>query len=443
MPHFDLHGHALTGATTAAAEHFDNALSELQCYRGDPVAQINKAISAAPGFVMAHAMKGWLNLLGTEPETIPTARKCLANALAAAKGQATCREMGHIAAIEAMSGGHYLKAGRLLEDVSIENPRDALALLAGHQIDFFTGQSRQLRDRIARALPSWAEGMPGFHSILGMYAFGLEETGDYARAEAAGRRGVELEHRDGWSQHAVAHVLEMQGRHEDGVRWMEGNCDGWTGDSFLQVHNWWHLALYKLDIADFDAVLNLYDDQIGGEHAVAVVDRVDASALLWRLFLQGVDVGDRFQDLANRWAPIATAGSYAFNDFHAVMAFVGAGRDDMCKAVQSAQDDAIGRDNDNASSTRDIGRPATEALIAFGQGNFRATLDLLRPVRNTAWRFGGSHAQRDVIDLTMIESAFRLGDRALATALAAERLEAKPESPLAQFFARRAAAEMV
>ena len=70
----------------------------------------------------------------------------------------------------------------------IDEPRDALALQAGHQIDFFTGNSRMLRDRIARAMPAWSEGMPGYHATLGMQAFGLEEMGDYARAEALGRK---------------------------------------------------------------------------------------------------------------------------------------------------------------------------------------------------------------------------------------------------------------
>jgi hypothetical protein len=150
----------------------------------------------------------------------------------------------------------------VLEDVTIEAPRDALGLLAGHQIDFFTGHSRMLRDRIARALPFWEAGMPGYHSVLGMHAFGLEETGDYARAEAAGRRGVELEPRDGWSQHAVAHVMEMQNRQADGIAWMRSN-DQWAGDSFFQVHNWWHLALYHLEAGDIEAVLGLFDAEDG------------------------------------------------------------------------------------------------------------------------------------------------------------------------------------
>jgi hypothetical protein len=90
----------------------------------------------------------------------------------------------------------------------------------GHLIDFYTGRSRMLRDRIARAESHWHDGMPGRHAVLSMLAFGLEETGDYAAAEKTGRRAVELEPRDGWGWHAVTHVMEMQNRRADGVAWL-------------------------------------------------------------------------------------------------------------------------------------------------------------------------------------------------------------------------------
>ena len=414
-------GQPITGATQPALLHFENALAELQCYRGDPMAVIDKAILISPEFVMAHAMKGWLNLLGTDPQTILAAREAADLAHHYSKLGSNDRELGHVAAISAMAGGHFLKASRILEDVSISHPRDGLALLAGHQIDFFTGQSRMLRDRISRAMPHWDKTMPGFHSMLGMQAFGLEEMGDYARAEALGRQGVDIEPRDGWSQHAVAHVLEMQARHEEGVKWMEGNADGWTGDSFLQVHNWWHLALYRVDTGDFDSALKLYDERIGWGNALAVLDKVDAASLLWRLHLKGVDVGKRFKDIASRWQEIAGAGNYTFNDAHAVMAFSGAGQIEMCQIVFEAQNKAMLLDNDNAIATREIGRPVCEAFVAFAQGDYAHVVNLLRPIRNTASKFGGSHAQRDVIDLTLIEAAVRSGNRALGDALAFER----------------------
>ncbi len=430
----DALGLVISGTTPAAAARYDAAVKLLQCYRGDPVAEVDKALAEAPDFVMAHVLKAWLHLLGTEPGGLPVARNALE---AADRLPATSREKGHLAAIRHLTEGRWYAASRVMEDVTIEAPRDALGLLAGHQIDFFTARSRMLRDRIARALPHWDGSMPGYHSILGMHAFGLEEMGDYACAEASGRQGVEFEPTDGWSQHAVAHVLEMQNRTEDGIVWMRGN-DGWAGDSFLQVHNWWHLALYYLEVGDIPAVLALFDDQIYGAKSGVVMDMVDASALLWRLHLRGVDVGERWQAVADNWAPIAGAGLYAFNDFHAVMAFTGAGRHGSAQAVIAAQKEAMARGGDNAWFTADVGQPACQAIIAFGEGDYRKAVELLRPIRSIAARFGGSHAQRDVIDLTLIEAALRAGDAALAAALAAERAEQRHDSPLSELFQRRA-----
>ncbi len=430
----DTLGLTISGANPVAAARYDAAVKLLQCYRGDPVAEVDAALAEAPDFVMAHALKAWLHLLGTEPGGLPVARE----ALAAAEGlPATTREKGHLAAIRHLTEGRWHAASRVMEDVTIDSPRDALGLLAGHQIDFFTGHSRMLRDRIARALPHWSPSMPSYHSVLGMHAFGLEETGDYARAEAAGRRGIELEPTDGWSQHAVAHVLEMQNRTEDGIAWMRSH-DGWAGDSFFQVHNWWHLALYYLERGDIEAVLGLFDDQIYGAKSGVVMDMVDASALLWRLHLRGVDAGDRWQAVADNWTPIADAGLYAFNDLHAVMAFTAAGRRDAAQAVLAAQKEAMARKGDNAGFTADVGHPACKAIIAFGEDDYRQAVDLLRPIRSIAARFGGSHAQRDVIDLTLIEAALRAGDANLAAALAAERADCRHDSPLSQLFQRRA-----
>src|SRR5690606_31925764 len=212
-----------------------------------------------------------------------------------------------------------------LEDLSATYPRDALALQAGHQVDFFTGDSRMLRDRIARALPAWDRSIPGYHALLGMHAFGLEECGDYAQAEREGRRSVELEPRDSWGWHVVAHVMEMRHLPREGIAWLGPNAATWSRGSFLGAHNWWHLALFHLEEDRVDEVLRLYDQSIGGPGSSVVLDMVDQSAMLWRLALRGIDVGTRWQPLADRWAPLASAGNYAFNDLHAMMAFVGAG----------------------------------------------------------------------------------------------------------------------
>jgi hypothetical protein len=306
-------------------------------------------------------------------------------------------------------------------------------------LDFFTGNARMLRDRIARALPAWSRDTPGRHALLGMHAFGLEEMGDYAAAEAAGRQAVALERRDAWAKHAVAHVMEMQGRTQDGIAWMNADPGAWSEDSFFAVHNWWHLALYHLELGDIAAVLRLFDGPIHGARSQVMIDMIDAASLLWRLHLRGIDVGRRWNTVADTFAPAATAANYAFNDIHAMMAFVGAGRRDLAEQVLEAQRAAMTGDTDNAGFTRDVGHPLTRAIQAFGDGHYDEVVRLIGPMRRIAHHFGGSHAQRDVIDLTLIEAAFRAGERDLATALAAERVAAKPTSPLAGLFAQRAA----
>lgn len=415
----DSAGYSLSGANRESLAAYEKAAGDLRCLVADPVASALAAIAFSPAMPMAHALNAWLHLLGTEPAGLPVARASLRAAQALPAGD---RERGHLRAIELLIAGQWRGAGRVLEDVSAAYPLDTLALQAGHQIDFFTGDARMLRDRVARALPAWSASVPGYHAVLGMYAFGLEECGEYGRAEEAGRRCVALERRDGWGWHAVTHVLEMQNRSRDGIAWLRGDTDAWAKDSFFAVHNWWHLALFYLEQGDVAEVLRLCDGPICGARSPVVLDMLDASALLWRLWLRGVDVGDRWDAIADSWAPVAGAGNYAFNEFHAMMAFVGSGRAQAQQAVIDALRTAAAGTADPAAFAREVGLDAALAIQAFGQGRYAETVRLLRPLRSYAHRFGGSHAQRDVIDLTLIEAANRSNQKALASALATERL---------------------
>jgi hypothetical protein len=278
---------------------------------------------------------------------------------------------------------------------------------------------------IARALPAWSRDMPDWHAVQGMLAFGLEETGLYARAEAAGREAVELEPSNNWAQHAVAHVMIMQGRHADGVRWMRHENTAWQPAAQLGVHNWWHTALFHLGLGETDEVLRLYDGPVYGEATTFAFDMVDAAAMLWRLQLLGVDVGARWDRLADNFKS-EPSGQSAFVDTHAMMAFVGAGRAADAHALLETQAAVLGGPGDNAIFVREVGLPASQAILAFGDGAYAKSVELLRSVRNRAHRFGGSHAQRDVLDLTLLAAARRSGDARLETALLAEREGAAP-----------------
>lgn len=423
MSQRDRSGADLTGASPFAAEKYQTALDAYYCYAGDPITPLEDALTDSPQFVMGHALMAYLTLIGSNAEVMQRGLQAYQAALPLT---ANDRERGHVQAIGALIDGEPKMAARILEDVSIDNPRDTLALQAGQLFDFLVGDSRMLRDRIGRALPFWSRQAPDYHAVLGMHAFGLEETALYDRAEDTGREALELEPRNGWARHAVAHVLEMQDRRRDGIALFRDDLRAWTEDSFFQVHNWWHLALFHLGLGEVEEVLSLYDGPIWGAKSDTALDMVDAAAILWRLSLRGVPVGARWNDLADAYEAKPDKGAYAFDDAHAMMAFVGAGRPDAAKALLKLQDMALVGPGDNAGFVREVGLPLMEGLKAFGDERYGIAIERLRDVRNRAARFGGSHAQRDLIDLTLIEAASRHRDHALEQALLAERAQALP-----------------
>ena len=436
----DIHGLAVSAASHTSVERYDAALELFHGYYGDPVAAIDAALAEQPGFVMGHCLRAVLMLSATDANLVGVA----AQAVAAAGQTATPaneRERGHGAAARDWAAGDWESASRTYLELTSEFPRDALALQAGHLLDFFLGHSALLRDRIARALPHWDEDTPGFGFLLGMRAFGLEETGQYARAEESGRRALEINPRDPWAVHAVAHVFEMQGRQHEGIDWLVERAGEWAPDNAFAVHNWWHLALYHLDLGEIDRVLALYDQRIRCTPASAVLDRIDASAVLWRLTLRGIDVAERWNALADLWEPAAEDGFYAFNDCHAMLAFVGTGRDAAAQRLLESMRRRSHATGSNGPMTREVGLPLAQALLDFGHGNYASAAETLVRVRPVAQRFGGSNAQRDLLGLTLVEAALRDGQTGFARALAQERLDAKPSSPFNQALVVRTLAE--
>lgn len=425
----DSRGVAVSTDNRAALDQYETATGLLAGFFGDPVGAIDAALAADPGFVMGHCFKAGLFAIATEKAAEPVLRQCVEAATALA-GQANDRERGHIAAARAWLDGDLDRAVRLYGDVVIEHPRDIFAVQMAHLGDFYLGQSTMLRDRIAQVLPDWDESVPGYGYVLGMHAFGLEETGDYGRAEATGRRAVELIPGDVWGIHAVAHVMEMGGRLAEGVAWMMERTDDWAPENMFAFHNWWHTALYRLDLGQIDRVLEIYDRSVRPEPSDVVLEMIDASALLWRLHLMGIDIGARWHELADAWEATIEDGYYVFNDMHAMMAFVGAGRDAAARTLLATLERRVGGDGTNAMMTRDVGLPLCRAIQAFGQADYGGAVDLILPVRTIANRFGGSHAQRDVIAWTAVEAALRGGQARLARALMAERTAVKPTGPL-------------
>jgi tetratricopeptide (TPR) repeat protein len=434
----DRRGVSYSTASRAALDAFETALDRAHSYFGDPFAPVDEALAHDPELVMGHCFKAGLMCMATEKGAEPALRDSL---MAAERlwDKANARERGHIAAARAWADGDLTAAVEQWGAVALDHPRDSLAIQLAHLGDFYLGQSQMLRDRVARVLPHWNEDVEGYGYILGMHAFGLEETNLYGRAEDTGRRALALNPRDPWAVHAVAHVMEMEARLADGIDWLTSRRDDWAPDNMFAFHNWWHLALYHLDLEQYDRALELYDTAIRPKPSSVALEMLDAAALLWRLRLRGVDVGGRWAELADAYAPMAADAHYAFNDAHAMMAFTGAGRAAEAATLLAAMEARVAGGGTNAMMTRDVGLPLARAILAFDRGDHAGVVELLKPIRLVAHRFGGSHAQRDLVTLTLIEAAIRSGQGALARGLTAERLDLKPKSPFSWLLSARAA----
>lgn len=408
----DAQDNPMTGATAEAAAAYDAAVRGLALMRLDAVEAADALRLTAPGMVMAHVLDATLGLMGNEPASMPQLRRGLDCALALEDG-ASERERLHMAALGRWLARDLRGAARLYSHLTHLYPRDLLAHLACHQAAFFTGRTRALADGPGRALPHWPADCPGRSFLMGQHAFGLEENGCYVEAEIAGRAAAEAEPEDVWAIHAVAHVMEMQDRRAEGAAFLQARSADWSGANMLRVHNFWHLALFHLGAGDTARALALYDAHLTPGDAASTLDLVDASAMLWRLHLRGIDVGQRAQAVAAGWdrclgQPGGT-GHYVFNDLHAAFARAMAGRlADLDRSIAALAARAAEPDRE-AAVIATVGLPLARAISAFAHGAMAEAADLIGATMAEAVRAGGSHAQRAIWAETRAAARARTG----------------------------------
>jgi tetratricopeptide (TPR) repeat protein len=425
----DRYGNPVSTSSRAALERYDEALQLIRLYWGDPIAALDAALDEDPDFTMAWAARADVLVQQCDKAYSEEITRSLRAGWASG---GTAQERAHLAAAHDWANGRFDAGILRFARIAQEHPRDLLALQAAHVGCFFVGRSSELRDWPLQALRAFKRNDDGYHALLGMAAFGLEECGDYPRAEAFGLEAVELDARDGWAVHAVAHVHEMRGDTERGMSWLRDNGQALSPENGFSYHNWWHLALLHLDRDDHQAAVDLYDSRIRPvADGPVLLEWIDASALLWRLHLDGIETGDRFALLANCWERVIDDDIYAFNDLHALMAFIGAARFADAERTVAALRRAAASEGDNGNMARAVGLPLAEAFLAFAKGQHAVAAETILAIRGIAQRFGGSHAQRDILSLTALHAAKRAGMAEVAAALAAERIAHKPVSPWA------------
>jgi tetratricopeptide (TPR) repeat protein len=434
--HQDAQGHRLSGATEASVAAYDQAVRAFNLVCGDAIGSFDAAREAAPTFVMAHLGKAWVLTAANDPGLLKQAAALVETARTLAVNE---REAAHLAALSHQVKGARAAAVALMDRHLMRYPFDILAHQVTTLADGFLGRFRWVRDRSARALPLWSKDQPGYATMLAFHAFGSEEAGDYGRAEDESREAAELEPTSFWPHHTVAHVMEMSGRPEDGLGWMAAREPLWSSPSHTnQAHIWWHKALFHLELGQYDAALALYDGPIRATQRRLGNILTNASALLWRLDTIGCDVGDRWQEMANLWEGHADGKCLVFTDIHAAMAELRSGQETLVERRLAAMGETAQSDAEAAALYRTVGIPVVQGLSAFHRGAYNESVTSLLQTRFDLWQIGGSHAQRDVIDWTLIEAALRAGQRDVALSLAHERLGSRPRSAPNRRFLRHA-----
>jgi tetratricopeptide (TPR) repeat protein len=419
----DAQGLALTAGSDAAVQAFVGAVESFAKYRVDTAPTLEPAL-ADPGFPLAHCLKGYLTLLANTRAFLPAAAQALAAAETAAVG-ATPRERRHVAALAAWHRGSLIEALAAWEAILAEHPTDLMALRFSHFWYFWLGRATDMRASVERTVPAWSDALPGYGTLLAMRAFGAEECGDYAAAERDGRRAVELDPADLWATHAVAHALDMQGRADDGVAWLDGLARHWDAGNNMIHHLWWHRALFHLERGETDTVLALYDERIRNLDSALVkampdlyIDVQNAAALLWRLEHLGVKVGRRWHELADHAEARIGDHLLIFTLPHYMMALAADERDEAAAALlDTMRAFAAAGEGTVAPIVGEVAVPLCAAVQAHRRGEHARVLALVLPIMDRIWQLGGSHAQRDVFSQLLIDSAVRSGRRDLARKL--------------------------
>jgi hypothetical protein len=442
----DSHGLDLTTDSTAAVRSFDHAVAGYIGYRADAGQRLVPLLAEDPQFALAHCLKGYLTMLSYKQANVPLATASLQEARRWA-GTATAREQAHIAALAAWINGEPDRSSAIWQQILADHPRDALAFRLAHFTDFWLGRPDRMLTSVRAVEPAWSAELPHYGTLLACRCFAHEECGHYTEAEAAGRAAIAHDPTDVWAAHGVAHVMEMQGRRTEGIAWINNLRGNWDGASNLRHHLWWHAAMFHLERAETDTVLTLYDAEFRDLAAPLTqanpdlyIDAQNAASMLFRLGLHGVDVGNRWGELADKAEARIGDTLSTFTLPHWMMALAATGRTEAAGRMLAGLRDAAQADTSHAALVGTIALPLCEAVLAYGQGQPARTVALMRPVLGEMSRLGGSHAQQDVLEQLYLHAAMQAGlddDARLLLERAAGRYKLPPQRRIGY----RAAAE--
>jgi hypothetical protein len=414
--HRDERGHVMTTESAEAARALDTAIHNIVHWKAAVLPSLKAALEADRGFGLAHAVNGLMLHGARNVHFRPKIEASLAAAKAAEEAMSP-RERLYVAALRAAAEGRIAESVTVYETILAHHPTDLLAQRLSQMELFWIGEMAWSAEISGRAAEHWNESVPSYGAFLSCRAFDLEETHRFEEAERLGRAAVEIDPSDVWGTHAVAHVLIMQGRNGDGIAWLDGLKDNWADANQMVLHLWWHRCLFHLERGETDAVLDIHDAWVRNRDLPLLkampdlyIDMQNGASMLLRLELAGVDVGGRWDELAELTLTRLEDHTSPFTSAHFAIILAATGRFAEADRLTAAMRAFAAEDEGTLGPRyRAAAIPAAEAAVAHRKGEHQRVVDLLLPARRMLWQMGGSEAQRDLFFLLLADSVLKVG----------------------------------
>jgi tetratricopeptide (TPR) repeat protein len=392
----------LSTASVAARDAYVQGCDlALTLYPG-AVEAFDRAIAADPGFAMAQAGKAQVLI---REGNVAAARAALTEAKDLTSGLPP-REASHIAFFDLVFAGRTDAAIAALHAHLSAWPRDALVLASAANPNGLIGASGRIgqKHQIAAMMDSLAPHYGDDFWFLAYHAMALSEDGQLRAARPKIERSLAANPNNAHGAHGFAHICYESGERDTARAFLSSWLTTYPRNGFFHGHLSWHLALFELQAGNWDQAMQLYRDAIAlGQHSGGPQQKMsDAAAYLWRSELAGRPRDNAawrlLYEYANSALPRPGSG---LADLHVILAQAVMG-DDTALDVRANQMQDLAREGRYPSGAY---LPAlSRGFAAFERGDFPAAIDALAPLAGQSERIGGSRAQHDLIEFTLLRA---------------------------------------
>ncbi len=399
----DYLGNPVTGQSDATLRGIDDFIEGYLAYE-TRAERILAAAAADPESCLANVYAGLLWMLLEAPEAGARAAPFLAVAESLA-ASATPREQLNARMLRAWVDDDLGLAIRICDQLTDEFPGDLVIVKTQQYFEFNRGNAPAMLRVALKIAPANAQ-VPYAH---GMAAFAYEQCHLLDEAESAARRALAMRRKEPWAQHALAHVLLTRGQIDDGARFLEEAQGTWIDlNSFMVTHIWWHLALFYLGQGRTHEALKLYDRHCWGVAKSYSQDQIGAVSLLGRLELAGIDVGARWEDLADHLEARAGDVVQPFLTLQYLYGLARAGRPQAQSLLECVRRHAEHAPEFSRVVWQEVALPACEGLYSYARGEYQLAWRRLGAAMPRMAEVGGSHAQRDLFEKILLDAAKRI-----------------------------------